>query len=185
MSEVRKKSRCGFIVAKFVLDGEDYFLMRRDPKWRDVNFVGGHEQVQEGGNLRRAARRELLEEVPAMRTFGAFELLSLTDELKYGPIASRSAQCEVEYVLRFFLLEFNETPTTLLENLRSRSLNVLVSYSDLIVPQVRRVSGLVKVLDDALPHGLKGIPYSWPSDLGPLIRRLSVSQVNQFSLRLN
>lgn len=59
MSKV-KRSRCAFVVIKLRIAGEDYFLMRRDPDWRDVSFIGGHASERDNGNLERAARRELL-----------------------------------------------------------------------------------------------------------------------------
>jgi 8-oxo-dGTP pyrophosphatase MutT (NUDIX family) len=80
-----------------------YYLMRVDPKWKDINFIGGHEKDRDSGNFERTARRELWEEVPSIRDYREFDVVPLTTELYYGPIESRSKGGTVEYELRFFL----------------------------------------------------------------------------------
>ena len=185
MSENLKLSRCGFIVMKFQIDGAPHYLMRRDARWKDINFIGGHERDQDGRSLRRAARRELLEEVPVLRSFNSFDLSPLTDEFSHGPVFSHSAASQVKYQLQFFLIAFLKNPKPLLEKLGTRTDNVLVSQDDLMVPHFHRVSGLVTALDKSLPGGLQRILYSWPNDVGPTMRDISVSQGSQLSLRLN
>lgn len=184
MKQQIKKSRCGFVVIKFNIDAEDYFVMRLNPKWKDMNFVGGHEIPRDGGSLERAARRELLEEVPALRTFRCFELAPLTDDISYGPIFSHSAGCQVEYLLQFFLLRFNDSPKPLFEALGTRTRNALVSQKDLLTQRKYRVTGLVNVLNDTLPGGLQLIPYSWPDDVGDALRDARLSWQHQQELAL-
>ena len=179
-----KKSRCGFVVIKFNIDAEDYFVMRQNPNWKDMNFVGGHEIPRDGGSLERAARRELIEEVPALRAFKCFELAPLTNDISYGPIFSRSAGCQAEYLLQFFLLRFSDTPKPLFEALRTRTLNTLVSQRDLLAQRKYRISGLVNVLNDTLPGGLRSIPYSWPEDVGGTLRDAGLLWQHQQELAL-
>jgi hypothetical protein len=179
-----KKSRCGFVVIKLRIDAQDYLLMRRDPDWKDVNFVGGHERVRDGGNLERAARRELTEEVPSLRALTTFGLEPLTDELTYGPVYSHSAKCEVEYLLKFFLLRFQANPARVLHAFGPRTHNVLIRQDDVIVGGKYRVAGLVNVLQRAFPNGLRAIPYSWLADLGPDLRTGRQSLGRQHELAL-
>lgn len=171
MSQPVKKSRCGFVVVKLRIAGDIYLLMRQDRRWKDVNFIGGHERAQDAGKLRRAARRELLEEVPSLRAAKSFELVPLTSKIVHGPINSRSAGCKVEYELQYFLVKFAIAPQPLLEALGPRSPNMLVRQEDLLVPRSYRVSGLVQVLDDELRGGLQSVPCSWPEDVGAGLRR--------------
>jgi len=185
MTKSLKGSRCAFVVIKFRIEGEDHLLMRRDPDWKDINFIGGHERPQDGRSLGRAARRELLEEVPALRTFNSFELVPLTEEISHGPIFSRSAGCQVKYVLRFFMLRFIDNPKPLFEALGPRTLNILVNESDLLIRHRSGISGLVNVLDSTLRGGLRAIPYSWPEDLGTALRGSKFSRRDQPSLPLH
>ena len=78
MMDSFKTSRCGFVVIKLVIDADIYFVMRRNQRWSDLNFIGGHERPADRGSLQRAAKRELLEEVPALRVWKDFELLPLS-----------------------------------------------------------------------------------------------------------
>jgi hypothetical protein len=166
MSKV-KRSRCAFVVIKLRIDGEDYFLMRRDLDWKDVSFIGGHAKERDNGKLERAARRELLEEVPSLRAFKLIELTPLTDEIAHGPVYSPSAGCRAEYSLRFFILKFRDSPKPVLEALGSRTPNILIRQDDMLVPRSHRVADLVSVLSGRIPGGLQSIPHSWPEDLVP------------------
>ncbi len=166
MNQPVKKSRCAFVVIKLRIDGKIYFLMRQDARWKDLNFIGGHERARDAANLRRAARRELLEEVPSLRSARSFELAPLTSQFVHGPVYSRSAGCEVEYELQFFLAKFGTAPERLLESLGRRSANELVCQDELLRPSSYRVSKLVQVLSDKLREGLQAIPFSWPEDVG-------------------
>jgi len=116
-----KLSRCAFVVIKLQFEGESYYLMRQDLDWKDVTFIGGHVSKKDNGYIIRGARRELLEEVPALRTFKYFELRSLTDNIPHGPVYSPSAGCQVKYNLRFFLLKFTASPKPVLESIGIRS----------------------------------------------------------------
>jgi 8-oxo-dGTP pyrophosphatase MutT (NUDIX family) len=161
-----KQSRCAFVVIKLRMGGEDYFLMRRDPDWKDISFIGGHANKGESSNLERVARRELLEEVPALRSFKLIELVPLTNEIKHGPVYSPSAKCDVVYDLRFFLLRFGGSPEQVVKALGPRTPNILVHRDDLLAPRKYRVAELVKVLDGSIPGGLRSMQHSWPEDLG-------------------
>ena len=102
MTQPRKISRVGFAVVKLLVHGEIVFLMRRSKKWQDISFIGGHENNRDAHKLGRAAYRELLEEVPALRKNVRFDFLPLTDEFCYGPVHSQSADMLVGYELQFF-----------------------------------------------------------------------------------
>jgi hypothetical protein len=41
MNDKTRKSRLGFAVIKLLIDGDSYFVMRKNLTWRDVSFVGG------------------------------------------------------------------------------------------------------------------------------------------------
>ncbi len=179
-----KRSRCGFVVVKLKIDESDYFLMRGDPSWKDVNFIGGHERPRDRGRLKNAARRESLEEVPALRGVKAVELEPLTDEMTYGPVYSPSSGREVEYEVRFFLLKFHESPEAVVRAIGPRSLNVLVRQDDLLAGDRRKVSELARVLDRSFPGGLRAVPYSWPRDLKSRVGRDSAAERRQTELML-
>lgn len=166
MMRPQKVSRCGFVVIKLRIRDEDFLLMRENKKWRDINLIGGHEQPRDARNLERAARRELLEEVPPLRNMRNFELIPLTGEIEHGPVYSQSARCDVKYQLAFFFLKFNSSPQALVVKLGARTSNVLVRENDVLKESGHRMSGLVKVLDEALPGGIPALSLSWPNDLG-------------------
>ena len=165
MNKTLRKSRCGFVIIKLKIEGEVYFLMREDSDWKDINFIGGHEEKRDRG-LIGAARRELLEEIPVLRPVKSFELMPLTSEINHGPVLSLSAKCQVDYVLQFFLLRLMANTELLFEGVSKRSPNLFVSEKDLLLGDFYRVSSLVNVLDKTLSDGLSSIPYSWPEDLG-------------------
>jgi 8-oxo-dGTP pyrophosphatase MutT (NUDIX family) len=181
---VKRKSRVGFVVIKLHVGTTAYFLMRLNSKWKDVNFIGGHEKMRDSENLATTARRELWEEVPSIRSYPSLELLPLSGEVHYGPINSPSRGEDVEYELQFFLLKFDHAPQLLVEALSLRSKNVWVTQEELIEPGKFRVSGLAKLLDQVVPGGLAAIPYSSETDLGPLRERFEGSDGRQLSFVL-
>jgi len=104
--------------------------MRSNPKWKDLNFIGGHEKPRDAGNLAMTARRELWEEVPSVRAYERFHLEQLTDELNYRPILSKSKGDYVQYQLKYyFLFKIESSPEALVENIGAWSRNVWVSDS--------------------------------------------------------
>ena len=180
-----KKSVVGFAIVKIAVAGTAYFLMRLNPKWRDVNFVGGHAKERDAGNLERTARGELWEEVPSIRRYNEFHLEPLTSKIHYGPIDSLSRGGTVEYELQFFLACIERSPEMLVETLGSRSKNIWVPQHELLFQRRLRVSGLVRFLHDVYPGGLDNIPYSSGTDLGPmkdLIVRMDGKQL-EFALK--
>jgi hypothetical protein len=98
-----RKSRVGFVVIKLRALGRAWFLLRKNERWNDVNFLGGHEKERDKTSLHKTAERELYEELPSIRTVKGFDLEPLTEELFYGPIFSRSRVTNVEYDVQFFL----------------------------------------------------------------------------------
>jgi hypothetical protein len=160
-------SRCAFVVIKLKLLCTPYFLMRRDPRWKDVNFIGGHATEADSGHFLRTARRELLEEVPAFRRFKSFDLTPLTGNVTYGPLFSKSAHQQVQYLVRFYLLRFAESPQPLVEGLlqQTRTPNLFVKESDLFDGWKHQISGFAKVLTDTLGHDAQSIPYSWTNNI--------------------
>jgi 8-oxo-dGTP pyrophosphatase MutT (NUDIX family) len=158
-------SRCAYAVIKLCIGGQEYFLMRRDPSWGDVTFVGGHIEQRDSGSLKRTVQREMLEEVPPLRSLKRIQIQPLTDELKHGPLFSPSAGRRTLYHVQFFLILFDESPEHVLATLTARSLNVLLKQCDLIDANIYRVATLVELLDKKYPQGLQGIPFSWPQNI--------------------
>lgn len=165
MSVAIRKSRVGFAVIKLQVAEISYFLMRINPKWRDLNFIGGHEKPRDGRDLKKTARRELWEEVPSVRQYSSLELEPLTDEIHYGPVYSRSKGDQVEYDVQFFLLRIFNSPTMLVELLSSRTKNIWISEQQMLEPSKYKLSDLVSLLDQSVPSGLHGIPFSSAIDL--------------------
>ena len=160
-----KQSLCAFVVIKLKTSTDDWYLMRRNSVWKDINFIGGHAIDRDSQNLEKTAYRELLEEVPSLRTLKSFSFEPLTDKVEFGPVFSKSAGCRVKYILRFFLVQFKEQPHKLLESLNGRTRNLLVRRRDLISPHKYSISQIVDLLKASLPRGLDSIPYSWKEDL--------------------
>jgi NUDIX domain-containing protein len=179
-----RKSTVGFVVVKVAVAGIPYFLMRLNPRWKDINFIGGHAKERDAGSLETTARREFWEEVPAIRRYEVFHLESLTPRVQYGPIKSISRGSEVQYDLQFFLVKIDQSPEILVEMLGSRSKNLWVSQHELVQPRRYRVSGLVKFLNQALPGGLEAIPYSSPTDLGFMRERFERTEGKQIEFAL-
>jgi hypothetical protein len=185
MSGPIKQSRLGFVVIKLLLDGESHLLMRKNLTWNDISFIGGHEEPRDGGSLLRTARRELLEEVPALRSSRAWDLLAISENLSLGPVYSQSAACDVQYTMSFFMLCFHSSPHQMLESIGGRSLNVLARTRDLADGNKYRVSKLFEQLNNSYPGGVESIPYSWADDLGASVRNSGGSVLSQreFALR--
>jgi hypothetical protein len=165
MNEFDKKSRCGFVVIRFRVAGEAFLLMRKDRQWQDWNFIGGHEKPEDTNDLMKAARRELLEEVPPLRGKSDFTLERLGPQIEYGPIQSRSSGMRVMYEVEFFQLIFTKDPSGLIGAISDRSANKLVREEDLLLQRGIRASGLVSVLDRAIDGGVRSLDCSWPNDL--------------------
>jgi hypothetical protein len=163
-------SRVAFAVPKVRIGISTYFLMRRNAKWNDISFVGGHANERDSNSLMRSARRELLEEVPSLRTGTSFGLAPLTNELCFGPVWSKSASMIVGYEMQFFGVIFRTSPVRTLNMRGPRSGNVLVPMQALLAPERFKISQLVGVLDWAYPGGLADIPYSWSGDLANELR---------------
>jgi hypothetical protein len=168
-----------FVVIKLKLLDTPYWLMRRNSLWKDVNFIGGHATDLDKGNFLRTARRELLEEVPALRRFKPPELTPLTENITYGPLFSKSAQQQVQYLLRFYLLRFTESPQSFVESLlrQARTSNLFVRESDLFDRWKDQTSRFVKVLTDTLGRNAESIPYSWTDNI-----ELKATSIHQHSL---
>jgi hypothetical protein len=160
MSDEVRTSRGGFVVIKLLVDDEVCLLLRKNAKWKDVNLIGGHIKDRDQGNLEKTALRELWEEVPSIRNMSGLALAPLTQEVKYGPVFSRSVGLQTVYFVQYFLLRITGDPAFLLENLGARTRNVLVSQTSLIMNASHKVSGLVSFLDQLLPDGIRSISLS-------------------------
>ena len=185
MSNQPKISKCTFVIIKLKISNEEWFIMRRDSRWKDLNFIGGHEGPQDRGNRKKTAKRELLEEIPALRKIKSYQLEPLTAEIEHGPIFSRSARCQVKYLLQFYLLKFKDHPYILLESLRGRTLNIMINQRELISKRKHRISRLVEVLDDALTNGFNSIPYSWNEDLEKTALSNGLLSCNQMEIHID
>ena len=182
--KILRKSRVAFVVIKLAVGGKSYFLMRYDPKWRDVNFIGGHVKDRDMADLRKTARRELWEEVPSVRPYDSIELEPLTSEVHYGPIHSRSRSDHVSYDLQFFLLKIGHHPEQFVQLLSLRSKNVWVAQDEMLNVGRFRISGLAKLLDESFPGGIAAIPDSSPTDLYKLRDRFENFDGDQLSFSL-
>ena len=162
---VTKESKVAFAIVKLKVKGVPHFLMRMNRSWGDISFVGGHINDRDVGSPKRAAYRELLEEVPTLRRTRNIDLEPLTSQVTHGPVFSRSALTTVRYELYFFQVTFRNTPEPAISSLTQRSLNILVSQRDLINPTKFKVASLVELLNREYQGGLSSIPYSWPGNL--------------------
>jgi len=165
MTVAHRKSRVGFVIIKLRVAEAIFYLMRVNSKWKDVNFIGGHDKRRDAGDLKNTARRELWEEVPSLRGYPRLDLEPLTGVVRYGPMLSRSKGDQVEYDIQFFLLRITRSPSTLIELLSARTRNVWVSEDELIHPTRYRLSNLVKLLDQVTPGGIRTIPFSSAIDM--------------------
>lgn len=178
-----KISRLGFSVIKFRLKDEICFLMRKNSKWKDFNFVGGHENNRDGGNLEQAARRELWEEVPSSRNVNLF-LEKITEEIKFGPIYSRSAGALVMYELQFFLVKFQESPKQMLKQITSKSHNRIISQLDVLSGNLP-MTNFVAVLNAEIQGGIESLPLSFDEELSISKNANGIVSDNQIDFILN
>jgi hypothetical protein len=160
MTAAHRKSRVGFVVIKLSVGDAVYYLMRANSKWKDINFIGGHDKRRDGGDLKNTARRELWEEVPSLRRYPILVLEPLSSVIQYGPVLSRSKGDQVEYEVQFFLLKIDRSPAMLVELLSSRTRNVWVPEEELMAPNRYRLSNLVQLLNQIVPGGVRNIPFS-------------------------
>jgi hypothetical protein len=176
-----RTSRAAFVIIKLVVSNDVYLLLRKNVKWNDLNFVGGHQKERDQGSLVRTAQRELWEEVPSIRGIVNTHLVPVTDEVLYGPVYSRSVGRETIYRVQFFRLAFEQQPTSLIQKLSTRSRNVLVPEQRLFLQNSIRISGLIKFLHERLAGGIASIPVSSPTNLHP--PAWWSGQVDQLELR--
>jgi hypothetical protein len=177
-----KLSRIGFVVLKFSFSGDYFYLLRRNEKWHDLNFIGGHENSRDRGSLKRAADRELKEEVPASRHI-QYSLSEITPIIQTGPFFSRSAQKNVLYNIQFFLVSYLDSPTQMLNSMSQRSKNRLVAQGELIKPSPA-VSRFAVLLNSEFEGGVFNIPLSWQIDLGPVSNYGGLVNSEQLDLNL-
>jgi hypothetical protein len=163
-------SRGGFVVIKLLVNGTVCLLVRKNLKWKDLNLIGGHEKERDQGRLIRAAQRELWEEVPSIRDMPDLTLEPLTEEVRYGPVLSRSVGQETNYEVQFFLLRIGGNPTSLLNNLGTRTMNVLIPQEEILRNDSTRISGLISFLNRILPGRIAEIALSSPLNLKPVGR---------------
>src|SRR5258708_8445109 len=163
-------SRGGFVVIKLLVNGRVCLLVRKNLKWKDLNLIGGHEKERDQGRLIRAAQRELWEEVPSIRDMPDLTLEPLTEEVRYGPVLSRSVGQETNYEVQFFVLRIGGNPTSLLNNLGTRTMNVLIPQEEILRNDSTRISGLISFLNRILPGGIAEIALSSPLNLKPVGR---------------
>lgn len=181
-----RKTKCAFVILKVNAGGTDYFLLRQDKDWNDLNLVGGHQEPRDAGNFKRTARRELYEELSALRGKGKVELIALTSPISFGPKWSKSAKAETIYEVQFFLAKLDSDPSVLNKVLSSRSLNFLVR-ADRVQSSVEHdaTSSFLKLLDTHLSNGLAGVPYSHDTDLSKVLDENILNKNFQKQLHLN
>jgi hypothetical protein len=177
-----KLSRIAFVVLKFKFSDDYFYLLRRNEKWHDLNFIGGHENERDRGSLRRAADRELKEEVPSSRNV-QYSLSELTSILEVGPYFSRSAQKNVLYNVQFFLVGYLGDPTQMLASMSRRSKNRLVAQAELIKSSPA-ISRFALLLNSEFTGGIIDIPLSWRINLGPVSQYGGLLNSEQLDLNL-
>ena len=180
-----RKTRCAFVVIKLKIYNKDYFILRRDKDWNDLNLIGGHQEEKDNGRFKRTARREMFEELSALRGNAEVELTPITEPIYYGPVWSQSAKCESLYQLKFYLAQLDTNPGILEKTLSAQSMNFLVDWESLKGAMARKdVSAFVKVLESKVQGGLEAIPYSWDQDLGGILDKKVLTKTFQKQLRL-
>lgn len=157
--------RVGFVVVKLRAGEDSFFLLRYNPKWHDLNLIGGHEDPKDAGNLERTARRELREEVPLIRMLSEYRLQKLIDPVRHGPIFSKSQNVNSIYEAYFYLLLIEDSPAPLVHMLTSRSKNLWVEQRNLTGKSRFRLSNYIGILNENVTGGLRSIPYSSTSNL--------------------
>ncbi len=167
-----RETRCAFVVIKLKIDDEDYFILRRDKDWNDLNLIGGHQEAKDNGNFERTAKREMFEELSALRGKAQVALQPIVEPFRYGPVWSQSSQCESLYQLMFYLAELDTEPSVLEKTLGARSMNYLVDSTSLKgAIQRKDVSAFLELLESKHPGGLEALPYSFDSDLGNVLSK--------------
>jgi NUDIX domain len=168
-SGVRKIS-LAFVVGKLLIDGEDYVLLRHDPKWNDLTFVGGHANKGDEGDLAKTAIRETQEEIPGLHWSSDFTINALTETMEYGPIWSRSVREDTAYLVRFYHLRLIRLPHNFRQIIRADKQNLLVPISKLFSADCEaRTSQFVILLNRQFPGGLASIPRSWNEDVAAVL----------------
>lgn len=181
-----KETRCAFVVIKLKIGGSDYFILRRDKDWNDLNLIGGHQEVSDNGKFERTAKREMFEELSALRGRAKFALAPITDKILYGPVWSESAKKQSTYRVQIYLAKLQEDPTVLEKTLTPRSMNFLVDSNELEGAIERKdVSAFVEVLENNVLGGLSAIPYSWDSDLVGVIDNKVLQKTFQKQMALD
>ena len=180
-----RETRCAFVVIKLKIDSKDYFVLRRDKDWNDLNLIGGHQEERDNGRFRRTARREMFEELSALRGKAEVALQPITERISYGPVWSQSAKCESLYHLMFYLAQLQTDPSVLEKTISAQSMNFLVDFESLKVAIERKdVSVFLELLESEVAGGLEAIPYSLDRDLGGALdsRVLSKTFLKQLPL---
>jgi len=177
------QSRIALVVIKLAAAGRGYYLMRADPRWHDLNFIGGHLKPRDRESFERAAIRELWEEVPSVRGY-TIALEPITNQLQYGPVYSRSKGADVRYVIQFFLLVLTEYPSKLVDSSGGRSKNMWIPEDKLTVDGRLRLSGFVSLLNSEVEGGLPAIRYSSATDLVHLRQKFEQFDEKQLLLAL-
>ena len=184
MSKYRQ-TRCAFVVIKLLIHNTDYFILRRDKDWNDLNLIGGHQEEKDNGKFKRTARREMFEELSALRGMAEVELKPIIEPILYGPVWSKSAKCESIYHLAFYLALLDADPNIIAKTLCSQSMNYLVEFKSLKEAMKRKdVSAFLHLLESNVPGGLEAIPYSWSRDLADVLNSKILSKSFQKQLSL-
>lgn len=184
MSKCRQ-TRCAFVVVKLKIDNMDYFVLRHDKDWNDLNLIGGHQEERDHGKFKRTAKREMFEELSALRGKAEVGLKPITEPIRYGPVWSKSANCESVYHLMFYVAQLDTDPSILEETLSSRTMNFLVDFESLQKAMERNdVSAFVHLLEAEIPGGLQAIPYSLDFDLVGVLDEKVLSKTFQKQLTL-
>lgn len=158
-----RESDVVYVVVRLEVDGRDYFLFRKHPKWGDWSLIGGHVEQNERGDWSVAASRETEEEMNPLRVGQDVRLSALLpDELEWGPEPSRTAGYQpTVYKSRWYWLEFLRDPAECLGELTDEGF-ALVPKTDLASLEGIVATGLLKRIASRITYGLDSIPYAWP-----------------------
>jgi hypothetical protein len=165
MNDTAKLSRLGLVVVRLNVGGSPYLLFRKDIRWGDITFLGGHESNHDNGNLRRAAYRELLEELPTARQYREWIDLTPLESRFHGPVFSSSANQLVKYEIEYFFVKFLADPTNIFNSMGNRTPNILLPEKEILHSSRYTVSELVKILQRSFCGDFEKIGYSWDPPL--------------------
>jgi 8-oxo-dGTP pyrophosphatase MutT (NUDIX family) len=149
----------------------DAYLMQFDHASRQYQLIGGHREDADPDDM-SAASRELLEELPENDfDLGYHDVLTLIGQRTITAV-SRTFGINTTYHFTFFHLQLHHGQLGLgPDDCWITPGEMAAGYTSDLVP-VRVANDAINALDEGLPGGLAGLPYSLrlPQDRGPFVK---------------